>query len=260
MGEGLGWGGLRQESCQCRWRRSPPPTFPSRGRGVLSRRAPVLDEDAAVEHVDDPPRIIGMAGEWVTMQMVEPSALRACSIFITSSPCAVPRLPVGSSATISFGAATRARSTARAAAVRRKSRRRRLARWAMPTLSIAASTRCAAPPGDVEEEQRKLDILADGELVDEIEGWKTKPMFRLRKSASFDVREVGNLGAVEDVGTARRAVEHADHVEQGGLAAAGRAHDRDELAVGDVEEDAVERRSLRPCRSGRPAQPHACST
>ena len=69
-------------------------------------------------------------------------------------------------------------------------------------------------------------------------------MLLLRVSASCDSRQAGDFLAVEHVRAAGRAIEHAHDVEQGRLAAARRAHDRDELAVGDVEVDAVQRRRL----------------
>src|SRR4029453_876845 len=82
------------------------------------------------------------AGEWVTMTMVEPSWLSWRSIRITSSPCAVSRLPVGSSARISLGSPTSARATAtRCCWPPDSCVGRCLARWAMPTLSSTRSTR-----------------------------------------------------------------------------------------------------------------------
>ena len=69
-------------------------------------------------------------------------------------------------------------------------------------------------------------------------------MLLLRVSASCDFAEARDFVAVEHVGAAGRAIEHAHHVEQGRFAAARRPHDRDELAVGDVEVDAVERGRL----------------
>ena len=68
-----------------------------------------------------------------------------------------------------------------------------------------------------------------------------KPMLLLRVSASWDSVRPGDFLAVEHVGAACRAIEHAHHVEQRRLAAARRPHDRDEFAVGDIEIDIVER-------------------
>ena len=82
------------------------------------------------------------AGEWVTMTIVEPSWLSWRSIRITSSPWAVSRLPVGSSARISLGSPTSARATAtRCCWPPDNWVGRCLARWAMPTLSSTRSTR-----------------------------------------------------------------------------------------------------------------------
>jgi len=56
--------------------------------------------------------------------------------------------------------------------------------------------------------------------------------------------KAGDFLAVEHVGAARGTIEHADHVQQRRFAAPGRAHDRHELAVGDVEVDTIERGRL----------------
>ena len=105
------------------------------------------------------------------MTMVEPSAFSACSIFITSSPWAVSRLPVGSSARISFGAATRARATATRCCWPPDNWRRAVLGAVGDAHLVHHLVDPGAPlaRGDVVVEQRKLDILADGKLVDEIE-------------------------------------------------------------------------------------------
>ena len=55
-----------------------------------------------------------------------------------------------------------------------------LARWAMPTLSQhPVDARLAFVPGNVVVEQGKLDILANRQLVDQIEALKMKPMLLL---------------------------------------------------------------------------------
>jgi hypothetical protein len=53
-----------------------------------------------------------------------------------------------------------------------------------------------------------------------------------------------HLVAEELVFAGEGAVVHAQDVQQGGLARAGRAHDRDELALGDVQGDAAEHEHL----------------
>ena len=56
--------------------------------------------------------IIASCCEWVTITMVVPSALSCESSSITASPLFESRLPVGSSARMSFGLPTTARAIA----------------------------------------------------------------------------------------------------------------------------------------------------
>ncbi len=105
-------------------------------------------------------------------------------------------------------------------------------------------TALALGGGDVVVEQGQLDILAHRQLVDQVEALEDEADVGLAHVGELALREAGDLLSVEQVRTARRAVEHADHVEQGRFAAARRAHDRDELALGDVKVDRVERGRL----------------
>ena len=64
--------------------------------------------------------------------------------------------------------------------------------------------------------------------------WKTNPMFRVAR------REPGHVLVVEQDPPAARLDEPRDHPQRRRLAAAGRAEQRHELAVGDVEVELVD--------------------
>ena len=115
-------------------------------------------------------------------------------------------------------------------------------RWRMPPESscgrrLAKSPRCtisssscgtrarARARGDAGELQRDLDVAAHREP---------------REERGFLEHEAGALGAHVDAAR-RRLVEAGDEVEQRALAAARRAEQADELALVDVERDALER-------------------
>ena len=74
--------------------------------------------------------------------------------------------------------------------------------------------------------------------------WKTKPSFAVRTSARwFGVRSA-HLLAVEPVLARAGPVEAAEDVHQRGLAGARGAHQRDHLAAGDGQRDALEHRDV----------------
>ena len=80
--------------------------------------------------------------------------------------------------------------------------------------------------------QPELDVLRDRE--------PGKQRIFLEHDAAVRPRRPDRL-AVEPQVAARRLLEAGDDVEQGGLSATARAEDGEELVVGDVEIDAVER-------------------
>ncbi len=59
--------------------------------------------------------------------------------------------------------------------------------------------------------------------------WKMKPIFSLRSFGAGVVREVGDFHAVELVAAALVGLEQSRDVEEGGLAGARGARDREEL-------------------------------
>src|SRR5690242_18702040 len=92
---------------------------------------------------------------------------------------------------------------------------------------------------DVVIEQSEFDILADRELVDQIEALEDEADVVLARLGKRDFGEARDLLAVEHVGPAGGAIEHSHDIQQGRLAAAGWAHDGDELALGDFEVDGI---------------------
>jgi hypothetical protein len=91
-------------------------------------------------------------------------------------------------------------------------------------------------------QQGKLDILANRQFVDQVEALEDEADVALAGFRQLGFGQAGNFVRVEDIGPVGRAIEHAHDIEQGRLAASGRAHDRDEFAVGDVEVDRIKRR------------------
>ena len=79
-------------------------------------------------------------------------------------------------------------------------------------------------------EQRQLDILQHSQLVDQVEALEDEADGVLAQLGQPGFGIAGDILAVEPVFAGRRAVEHADNVEEGGLAAAGRPHHGHELA------------------------------
>src|SRR5579885_3909750 len=89
----------------------------------------------------------------------------------------------------------------------------------------------ALRPRRAADRQRKLDIAQRRE--------PGKEVAVLRDVADAGVEAVDRPAVVQD-GAARRAEEARREPEQRGLAAAGRAHDRGDLARGDREAHTVE--------------------
>ncbi len=70
--------------------------------------------------------------------------------------------------------------------------------------------------------------------------WKMKPMCFLRIALRRLSRIAGDVLVEEPVVAFGRVVEQPDDVQQRRLAAAGRPHDGDEIALVDLEVDAVQ--------------------
>src|SRR5205823_2685575 len=79
-----------------------------------------------------------------------------------------------------------------------------------------------------------------GEGRDEVEGLEDEADVLAADLCELGLGEPGQVGAVEDDFTCGGPVEAAEHLEEGGLAAAGGALDDEAVPVGDGEVDAVE--------------------
>ena len=90
-------------------------------------------------------------------------------------------------------------------------------------------------------EQRQLDILHRGGAREQIEALENETDLAVADVGQLVAIESGDVGAVEQVTAARRAVEAAEHVHQGRFARAARAHDGDELAALDLQRNAAHR-------------------
>ena len=93
-------------------------------------------------------------------------------------------------------------------------------------------------------QQRQLDVLQRRrarQQVELLEHEADPPVADARERVARQVRDVL---AGEPVAARRRRVEAADQVHERRLARAGRPHDRDELALGDVDRHAGERAHL----------------
>ena len=97
---------------------------------------------------------------------------------------------------------------------------------------------------NVQIAQRQLDVLIDIEFVDQVEALEYEADVALAELGALFLLELAYLGAKEFVGTAGGIVQQAQDVQQGGLAAARRAHDGDKLAVFDFKRYAGQRGSF----------------
>jgi len=92
----------------------------------------------------------------------------------------------------------------------------------------------------VRVEQRQLHVFDRGGARQQVESLEHEPDLAVANRRQLVVREVGDVTAVEQVASARRAVEAAEDVHERRLAGPGRPDDGDELAPADVEGDAAE--------------------
>ena len=161
----------------------------------------------------------------------------------TSAPEAVSRLPVGSSASSSFGCMT----IARAMATRWRSPPESCAgRWSTrstrPTPSSARRARSwrsaiGVPASSIGSSTFSREVMRGTRWKD----WNTKPIWLLARGGELVVGHGRGVHAVEPVGARCRRVEQPEHVEQRGLARARRPHDGKVLAGLDAEAHVVQR-------------------
>ena len=148
-------------------------------------------DDRTVEEVDDAMGIFGVGVECVTITMVVPSSFSWVRSCITSSPLAVSRLPVGSSARISLGARPRRGRWRRAAADRRTVARQvpravadlhTLQRLAHPRLALAGRNIL------VIEKRQTSTFSHTFSSSTRLKLWKMNPRVFLRSSESCRFR------------------------------------------------------------------------
>ena len=100
-----------------------------------------------------------------------------------------------------------------------------------------AHDRVALGPLHVAIRQRHLEILVDGQVVQQVIALKDEPDVRFVKlGALLWLHRVHRL-VEQEILPSPRAVVHPQDVQQGRFARAGGPHDRQELTVGDVEVD-----------------------
>ena len=181
-------------------------------------------------------------GSWVTSRMVWPRWFSSPKSRMISSPVALSRLPVGSSASSRDGFPTSARAMATRCRWPPESS---LGLWCMrfpsPTDS-SAFTACSfrSLRGRPRYTSGSSTLASAVERESSWKVWKTKPISVLRRSASWSSLIVLDVVAVDPVRAARGGVERTDEVHERGLARARLPHHRHPLAAADVEGDAVE--------------------
>jgi hypothetical protein len=89
------------------------------------------------------------------------------------------------------------------------------------------------------ERGRQLDVLDRGELVDQVEGLEDEADGPAPQHGPGGLGQAVDPGAVEHDLAGVRALQAAEQVQQGRLAAAARPHDRHGLAGLDGQVDAV---------------------
>ena len=91
------------------------------------------------------------------------------------------------------------------------------------------------------ENHRQGDVLQGGHDRDQVEGLKDVADLAAPQPGQFVGVQLGDVDLVDIDLALRGLVQRADHVEQGGLARARRAHDGDVLPALDLHVDALER-------------------
>src|SRR5206468_6702092 len=86
-------------------------------------------------------------------------------------------------------------------------------------------TLAALPRADARVEQRQLDVLDGAGAREQVEALENEAEGAVADGGELGAGEPGDLVPVEQVPTARGAVEAADDVHEGALARAGGAHD-----------------------------------
>jgi len=88
--------------------------------------------------------------------------------------------------------------------------------------------------------ERQLDVLDGARAREQLERLEHEPDLAVAQVGELVVAEAAHVGAAQLVRAGARRVEQAEDVEQRALAGSRRAHDRDELAVGDIHLDVAQ--------------------
>ncbi len=165
-----------------------------------------------------------------------------------SLPVSWSRLPVGSSASRRRGRATRARAmAARCISPPESSRGRCFRRWPSPTVSSnsAAVARCSRRRRRndhvaVADHQRDQDVFQRGQLRQEVIELEDHAELAVPQGIAAGGGQVVDPLALEVDFALVRGVQRAQQVQQGALARAALAHDRQEFALADAHAQAAE--------------------
>ena len=90
------------------------------------------------------------------------------------------------------------------------------------------------------EQQREFDVLVRRQHRDEVVHLEDEPDVPGAPLCQLAARHVGDLVARDGNGAGRGNVEAAEKVEQRGFSRAARPHEADEVALVDVEVEALE--------------------
>ena len=187
---------------------------------------------------------LAACGSWVTITMVLPKSLFSLDRMVrTSCAEAASRLPVGSSARIRAGSVTMARAMATRCSWPPESWRGKWSRRSPRPTSLSAVAACSRRSAFFEtgELQRQLDIFQRGQHRDQIELLEDEADVLVAPAGDLAVAERAQVLAEDADLAAGGPVHGGDQVQQRGFARARRPHERDELALVDLEVDVVER-------------------
>ena len=90
-----------------------------------------------------------------------------------------------------------------------------------------------------EIDEGEFYVFEYGQFIDQVETLENETDITFPKVCSFPLVEVGDFDAVEQEATAIGIIQETEDIEQGGFAAAGRAHDGHEFSFFDFEGEFV---------------------
>src|SRR5262245_44936923 len=210
--------------------------------GEVDQRA--LVDDAAVEELDLAVRVVGITrvvrdhadGRAFAVQLTQqvhdrlavPRVQVACRL-VREKDCRLARERAGDSDALLLAAGELRRVVVHA--VRHADALERVQRRLAALFAVHAFT----------VGERQLDVLQHRQVADQVEGLEDEADALVPDLRARGASERRDVLAVEQVLALGRRIEEAEQREQGRLAAARRAGDREELAFRDVEVNTVER-------------------